>query len=67
MGNPLIPLCPCKAFLTDGLLIRWNKNEDFSGNESGSGSGSGNENGNGDGNGKLSGIRMGILVGMRVE
>ena len=29
------PLCPCKAFVTDGLLIRWNKSEDFSGNESG--------------------------------
>lgn len=26
------PLCPYKAFLTDGLLIRWNKNGDFSGN-----------------------------------
>ena len=42
------PLCPCKAFVTDGLLIRWNENGDFSGN--------------GDGNEKLSGIRMGMGV-----
>ena len=49
MGNPLIPLCPCKAFVTDDLLSRWNENE----------------NEDGDGNGNESGIRMGMAIGIR--
>ena len=76
-GKSTHPLCPCKAFLTDGLLIRWNENGDFSGNEKLSGirMGMGNENENGNFSENGSGIRMrmamrmrmGILVEIRVE
>ena len=34
-GKSTHPPMPCKAFVTDGLLIRWNENGNFSGNESG--------------------------------
>ena len=60
-GKSTHPPMPCKAFVTDGLLIRWNKSEDFSGD------GDGDEKLSGDESGIRMGMGMGILVEMRVE